>query len=388
MLRFKKSVAANSSKGGCLSGVSKNNTLFQVTNTVSQQSKQKRQDLPHTVFRQLKKEEETIPINDAYEAELSVYDGLKKSKMVNLEINLLTDFSKMQKISGSRGEEINFNFFLDIVSKDKCPEYNRHIYHLTNDQGLSIRPKTKIIYMPLLDMVPANPTTMQTSMTQAKRLSFEHGQKFCIYTFDRQLYCIAASILWHNIELAKYFYLWLDRMHFRISYVGSIGLLIAGTGIKTILEKAFGRVSKMLTRKRYPQNLRALRTLVEEVLRLLLKDGKITSHSRLMNVLEEKNKSGQITKLWFDALIKPLISCLLFITTEREEDWSLHLEAVKNMVPSFFATSHVNYARWGLDNLHSIEVLPVDVHCHFVKGDHTIPLSVTPWSGILSDMGI
>ena len=117
------------------------------------------------MFRQLKKEEETTPINDAYEAELSVYDGLKKPKMVNLEINLLTDFSKMQKISGSRGEEINFNFFLDIVSKDKCPEYNRHIYHLTNDQGLSIRPKTKIIYMPLLDMVPANPTTMQISMT-------------------------------------------------------------------------------------------------------------------------------------------------------------------------------------------------------------------------------
>ena len=184
-----------------------------------------REDLPHTAFRQLKKEEETIPINDTYEAELSVYDGLKKPKMVNLEINLLTDFSKIQKISGARGEEINFNFFLDIVSKDRCPEYNRHIYHLTNDQGLSIRPKTKIIYMPLLGMVPANPTTMQRSMTQAKRLSFEHGQKFCIYTFDRQLYCIAASVLWHNTELAKYFYLWLDRMHFRISYVGSIGLL-------------------------------------------------------------------------------------------------------------------------------------------------------------------
>ena len=37
----------------------------------------------------------TIPINDTHEAELSVYDGPKKLKMVNPEVNLLTDFSKM-----------------------------------------------------------------------------------------------------------------------------------------------------------------------------------------------------------------------------------------------------------------------------------------------------
>ena len=80
--------------------------------------------------------------------------------MVNPEINLLTDFSKMQKNSRAIGEEIDSNFFLDFVSKDKCPEYNGKCYRLRNDQGLSIRPKTKIIYMPLLNIVPANPVTM------------------------------------------------------------------------------------------------------------------------------------------------------------------------------------------------------------------------------------
>ena len=40
-----------------------------------------------------------IPINDTYAAELSGYDDSKKLKMVNPEINLLTDFSRMQKIS-------------------------------------------------------------------------------------------------------------------------------------------------------------------------------------------------------------------------------------------------------------------------------------------------
>ena len=137
----------------------------------------------------------TILINNTYEAELSVYDGLKKQKMVNPEINLPTDFSKMQNISRSRGEEIDFNFFLDIVSKDKCPEYDVYCYRYSNDQGLSIRPKTKIIYIPLLDIIPVNTTTL-------KKLSFEYGQRFCIYSCDQQLYCIAASVLWHNTKLA------------------------------------------------------------------------------------------------------------------------------------------------------------------------------------------
>ena len=122
-------------------------------------------------------------------------------------INLPIVFSRIQKISRSRGEEIDFNFFLVIVSKDKCTEYNVYCYRLSNDQGLSIRPKTKIIHMPHLDMVPTNPTNLQTSMAQAKKLSFERRQRFCIYICDQQLYCIAASILWHNIKLAKYFYL-------------------------------------------------------------------------------------------------------------------------------------------------------------------------------------
>ena len=134
------------------------------------------------------------------------------------------------------------NFFLDIVSEDKCPKYNGCCYRLSNDKGLSLRHKTKIIYIHLLDMVPAKPATLQRSMTQAKKLSFEHGQRFPIYTCDQHLHCIAASILWHNTELPKDFYLQLGCMHFRMSYIGSI---------------------------------RAFRVLMEEVSRPLLKVGEI-----------------------------------------------------------------------------------------------------------------
>ena len=100
-----------------------------------------------------------------------------------------------------------------------------------------------------------------------------------------------------------------------MSYIGSIGVLKAGTGMKNSRESIW--VPKILTGKKYPQNLRYLRMLVEEVLRPLLKDGKITSHSQIMNVLEEKSRSSRTTKLWVDVFIKPSLLCLLFIRAKH-----------------------------------------------------------------------
>ena len=93
------------------------------------------------------------------------------------------------------------------------------------------------------------------------------------------------------------------------------------------------------------------------------------------------------TKLCVDVLIKPLFLCLLFIIAEREGHWPPHLEADKNKIPIFSAADHVNYARWGLYYISSMETLPDNIHSHFMKGEHTIQFSDTPQSGIGSDMG-
>ena len=59
--------------------------------------------------------------------------------------------------------------------------------------------------------------------------------------------------------------------------------------------------------------------------------------------LEVKSKSSRTTKLWVDVLTKSLFLCLLLIRGEWEEDWPLHLEAAKNMIPLFFVAGHANY---------------------------------------------
>ena len=59
----------------------------------------------------------------------------------------------------------------------------------------------------------------------------------------------------------------LGGMHMLMSFLGSIGALMKGTGLEEIMAKVFGGVKKMLDGKKYPQNFRALRIVAEELLR-------------------------------------------------------------------------------------------------------------------------
>lgn len=53
-------------------------------------------------------------------------------------------------------------------------------------------------------------------------------------------------------------------MHALMSFVGA---LMAESGLSDVLLEVFGGASKMLSGKKFPQNVRALRMLTEEVLR-------------------------------------------------------------------------------------------------------------------------
>ena len=56
-------------------------------------------------------------------------------------------------------------------------------------------------------------------------------------------------------------------MHMLMSFVGCVGTLMADTELKEVMESAFGGVTKLLSGKNFPQNVRGLRLVVEELLR-------------------------------------------------------------------------------------------------------------------------
>ena len=55
-----------------------------------------------------------------------------------------------------------------IVSKDGEPEFNSYNTKNLCEQGHTIYPATKAVYLPLLDMTPAEPDTMLTVMVEAQ----------------------------------------------------------------------------------------------------------------------------------------------------------------------------------------------------------------------------
>ncbi len=167
-------------------------------------------------------------------------------------------------------------------------------------------------------------------------------------------------------------------------FVGSIGCLMMNTGVDVILKSAFGGVEKLLSGKKFPQNVRALRLLAEELLNPYLPD--IHSYDDLTAFLDDISQKSLTSKLWSDCLIKPLM--MLYIRAEREGDWLLHLHAVSVMMPYFFAAGHHNYARYGTYYLQNLRKLPHSILDKFLHGEHTTRHYRGVWNGIWSDMFI
>lgn len=74
-----------------------------------------------------------------------------------------------------------------------------------------------------------------------------------------------------------------------------------------------------------------------------------------MSTLEKEATKSRTAKVWVDNLIKPVLIMMIYIRAEREAEWVLHLWAVQQMMPYFFATGHVNYGKYGKYYLHSVE---------------------------------
>ena len=91
---------------------------------------------------------------------------------------------------------------------------------------------------------------------------------------------------------------------------------MAHTGMSDVMECAFGGVPRVLTGKRFPQNFRALRMVVEELLRSMVLESNDTND--VMSILQNRAHEIKTTKLWVDMLIKPVLLMMMFSRAEKE----------------------------------------------------------------------
>ena len=156
-------------------------------------------------------------------------------------------------LAGDRAAEKDFSFLTDIVEKDDTPEFNGYNTRKTRSEGQSLQPKTRAVYLPLIDLPPAKYDTVLTSMLQVKRLTEQTGQTFTLFTLDQQLYRIAVEIQWSLPELfPPSFIIRLGGMHLLTSFIEAVGNLTSNTELADILSSGFAGVAKMMIGKSFP----------------------------------------------------------------------------------------------------------------------------------------
>ncbi len=110
------------------------------------------------------------------------------------------------------------------------------------------------------------------------------------------------------------------------------------SGLEDIMSAGFGGVKKMLIGKSYPQNVRAVRIVAENILQKLLNTNEIQSYTDLIEKLEERADDSRTAKMWVDNFLKPVFIMMRFVHAEREANWLLHLKATEEMIPYFFSS--------------------------------------------------
>ena len=50
----------------------------------------------------------------------------------------------------------------------------------------------------MIDLPPADPSTMLTALVKAQKISLDVGQRYVLFTCDQQLYRIALQVMWDN----------------------------------------------------------------------------------------------------------------------------------------------------------------------------------------------
>ena len=88
-------------------------------------------------------------------------------------------------IANQRAMHNDFEFFKDFVSSENIPEFNGYNTKLCRLAGISVLPMNKAVYMPLIVMLPADPSTMITAIVEKNRLTSAAGQEFTIFTCDQ-----------------------------------------------------------------------------------------------------------------------------------------------------------------------------------------------------------
>lgn len=208
-------------------------------------------------------------------------------------------------------------------------------------------------------------------MTQTRKC----GGSITIVTFDQPLYAKAIKIVASadNSDPISKIFVRLGGFHLLMSFLGSIGYIMSGSGLQEAMELVYAKnsVVHIMNGHAYERAMRC-HFLIQIVLSKLLFDVAevspdlkqkvasflnnvdlkkidVDSAEKLMDEIEELfetlSERSKTSQLWLQYW-KQISLVKLFIRAERMGDFELHLYCVKCMIPFFDAAGHLPYAKY------------------------------------------
>ena len=85
------------------------------------------------------------------------YNGAEDPPIVQIpQVELLEEFINKQMVLWNRVDEADLTFLQDVLSFKGCPEYNGYMTRSSREQGHALQEKTKVFYLPLLNLKPSD----------------------------------------------------------------------------------------------------------------------------------------------------------------------------------------------------------------------------------------
>ena len=189
-------------------------------------------------------------------------------------------------------------------TNDAC-EYGGYLTKCARESNKNVIPATRKIYMPLLKMPPADPTTVLTCIKNIMSLLEIKSDDFLIMVADQQIYAILCTVKWNYPELCSNLLPNLGGFPWKMNVIGCTGYFMDGNGLDIWMKKVFSSVDKMLSGKLHPLNFRALRLCIEVLLEDTIEI--CNSEDELIAALEARSQQSVTTKMFTECLIKPIL---------------------------------------------------------------------------------
>ena len=295
-------------------------------------------------------------------------------------------------------------------------------------------PLSEVQLLPILDLNPSDNNCIYSTLIfieqQAKQLNIVTP---CI-TFDQPLWLKAVEIIKAS---SMNVFCRLGGFHTLMSFLGSIGSLMAGAGLTDILEISYGpnTVCHIMSGKAVSRALCGFflvdAALAVLLIRLLLPSSELTDMpglseqdvqdieklyesllddvssnaadtvsgtpalqnlEQLVQMLKcQLSERSRTAKLWVQYMYE-IETVKLFLRAERTSNWSLHVTAMTRMLNLFAATGHLKYAKCARLYVQMMIELPETypwLYTQFTDyGFHSVRRSDRYWAGLSTDLVI